>query len=138
MFGFSAFAETPFAGLVESATGPLVVVAATATDVVSAANTFGAAALDAITASDQVGARLVFSAQISESLAASDLFSVAPSIFRSSLAEAASANETLTPKTTLLASITVSVTATDAFAGRFLWEPVDDVQDAQWTPVQTN
>jgi hypothetical protein len=36
-----------------------------------------------------------------------------------------------------ISSVTESATVTDVARARYLWEPVDDVQSANWTPVPT-
>jgi hypothetical protein len=88
------------------------------------------------TAVDVAAALAAFVARTEDHASAADINLVAPSIFNAiALAAAQAVDNTDAPGSVFNASMTESVTLLDSLIGGFLWNLIDDSQDANWQNV---
>jgi len=121
---------------------------ATGSDALDASFAYFANANETATASETNSAQHVMPVSVSESATGADTMSVAHTL-ETSVSEGATASEVAAVFGAIFyASLTENATIADALTARFLWEPIDDNQDANWqnindaqtqswTPVQT-
>lgn len=156
MFGFVAFAALPFASIVGNIYSSAVNETATATDADLAQQTFASAVSEAVTgtdadasgtntfnpsltetamATDETNSILAaIGGVVSESAAASDAF-IAQLNFAVSIAESVAATDALGNSLNFAASVNESVSATDQATSVFLWNVIDDSQNANWQNI---
>jgi hypothetical protein len=121
-------AQQEFAGLIsESVTG---------TDVdTSGDNTFNPSLTETATATDSADSILAaIGGVVSETAAASDAF-VAQVNFAVSVAESLAAADAVSNVMSFAASVNESVAALDQVTSLFLWNLIDDSQDANWQNI---
>jgi hypothetical protein len=119
-----------------------VVISRTASETISASDENNAAFTaasqinESATAEDVAAALAAFVARTEESASASDVNLVAPSIFNAiALASAQVADNADAPGSVFNVSMTESVTLLDSLIGGFLWNLINDSQDANWQNV---
>jgi hypothetical protein len=156
MFGFVAFAALPFASIVGNIYSSAVNETATATDAelaqqtfasvvsetvtgtdadTSGDNTFNPSLTEAATATDETNSILAaIGGVVSESAAVSDAF-IAQVNFAASIAETAAAADSLGNSLNFAASVNESASATDQATSVFLWNVIDDSQNANWNDI---
>ena len=89
------------------------------------------------TATDENTAQHVMPVNVNESATGSDTMSV-NHIMGASVAESATASvQSVVAASLFYASLMDNVTITDLLAARRFWEPVDDIQDANWQNITT-
>jgi len=121
---------------------------ATGLDALGASFAYFANANETATASETNSAQHVMPVSVAETATGTDTVSVAHTL-ETSVSESATASEVAAVFGAIFyASLTENATIADALTARFLWEPIDDNQDANWqnindaqtqswTPVQT-
>ena len=121
---------------------------ATGADVLDANFAFFASANETATASETNVAQQIFETAVSENTTGADTVSVAHTLETSVSEGAVASVEAVVAASIFYAYLTENATIADALTARFLWEPIDDNQDANWqnindaqtqswTPVQT-
>jgi hypothetical protein len=91
---------------------------------------------ESATAVDVAAALAAFVARTEDNASASDVNLVAPSIFNAiALASAQVADNADAPGSVFNVSMTESVTLLDSLIGGFLWNLINDSQDANWQNV---
>ena len=121
---------------------------AIASEVLASSFAFFGSVSETATASETMATQHVMPVSVSESATGADVMSVKHTL-ETSVSEGATASEVAAVFGAIFyASLTENATITDALTARFLWEPIDDNQDANWqnindaqtqswTPVQT-
>ncbi len=156
MFGISALADAPFASFAgvydssvtetgtatDAAVGYITFPASisetgTATDSIEAAQSFASSVSETGTATDAAVGYIAFPASISETGTATDS-TVGYVIFPASISETGTATDIIGAAQLFGSAILETSTATDVVIGNFLWNPIDDTQNANWTLVPTN
>jgi hypothetical protein len=135
------YAQQVFATVVnESATGA---------DALDANFAYFASVSEASTSSETVATTGVYNLSVSENATGADSDAVAVQGFNSRIEESAVASvEAVVAASIFYAYLVAGATIADTLTARFLWEPIDDNQDANWqnindaqtqswTPVQT-
>jgi hypothetical protein len=124
-----AVAQQVFAAAVsESATGA---------DVLDASFAYFADANETVTATDTNTTQHVMSASVAESATGSDAVST-NQILETSVSEgAATSVQAVVAASIFYASLVDNVVIADLLSARRFWEPVDDIQDANWQNITT-
>jgi hypothetical protein len=115
----------------------VILESATATDTVQAATIFLSAVNETATATDLTASLAQFLAQIAETSTITDVTLVAPSVFGSQVQEAAAALDLVSTFGTFNVQFVDSATALDAVIGAYLWNLIDDNQNANWVTITT-
>jgi hypothetical protein len=122
---------------------------ATGADALASNFAFFANANESATASESNIAQLDMPVSVSESATGADSDATAVQVFDSRIDESAMASvEAVVAASIFYAYLVAGATVADELTARFLWEPIDDNQDANWqnindgqtqswTPVQT-
>ena len=115
----------------------VILESATATDTVQAATIFLSAVNETATATDLTASLAQFLAQIAETSTVTDVTLVAPSVFGSQVQEAVAALDLVSTFGTFNVQFVDSATALDAVIGAYLWNLIDDNQNANWVTIAT-
>jgi hypothetical protein len=122
---------------------------ATGADALDANFAYFASADETATASETASTQHVMPVSVSESATGADSDATAVQVFDSRVSESAVASvEAVVAASIFYAYLVAGATIADTLTARFLWEPIDDNQDANWqnindaqtqswTPVQT-
>lgn len=109
---------------------------ATGTETNSAAFIPLATISESATITDAASALQAFAANISETSAAADSVLVAPSIFNAIAVAAATAIDNFNPAGSIYnVTIPESATLSDSVIGAYLWNLINDAQNANWTTI---
>ena len=115
----------------------VILESATATDTTQAAKIFLSAIAETATATDLASSLAQFLAQIAETSTVTDVTLVAPSVFGAQVQEAVAALDLVSAFATFNVQFVDSATALDAVIGAFLWNVIDDGQNANWVTIAT-
>jgi len=115
----------------------VILESATATDTVQAATIFLSAVNETATATDLTASLAQFLAQIAETSTVTDVTLVAPSVFGAQVQEAVAALDLVSTFGTFNVQFVDSATALDAVIGAYLWNLIDDNQNANWVTIAT-
>jgi hypothetical protein len=115
----------------------VVLESATATDTTQAANIFVGAIAETATATDLTASLAQFLAQVAETSTATDVTLVAPSVFGAQVQEAVAALDLVSTFATFNVQFVDSATALDSVIGAYLWNLIDDGQNANWVTIAT-
>jgi hypothetical protein len=100
-----------------------------------AASDFSASVEAVITGADTTSAALVLDCLVDELGTAGDSTSVAASTFTAPVVESVSAVDAFLAAAVFIATVQGGATAADQVVCRFLWELIDDSQNAGWTTI---
>jgi hypothetical protein len=115
----------------------VILESATATDTTQAAKIFVSAVDETATATDLTASLAQFLAQVAETSTITDVTLVAPSVFGSQVQEAVAALDLVSAFATFNVQFVDSATALDAVIGAYLWNLIDDNQNANWVTIAT-
>jgi hypothetical protein len=115
----------------------VVLESATATDTTQSAVIFVGAIAETATATDLTASLAQFLAQVAETSTATDVTLVAPSVFGAQVQEAVAALDLVSAFGTFNVQFVDSATALDSVLGAFLWNLIDDGQNANWVTIST-
>jgi hypothetical protein len=110
---------------------------ATATDTTQSAIIFVGAIAESATATDLTASLAQFLAQVAETSTITDVTLVAPSVFGPQVQEAVTALDLVSTFGTFNVQFVDSATALDSVIGAFLWNLIDDNQNANWVTITT-
>ncbi len=114
MFGFSTYAQAPYASLGSSA--------------------YAASVAEGAAAYDSVFVGVEFTGQIFESVAGADVYTSANAYF-SFVLETATALDTASSIAAFAASVNEAAAGSDSFLGAYLWNVINDSQTANWQNI---
>lgn len=124
--------DTPSASVVFLAS---VLESATISDLLSSTSTMFLFIDESAAGQDTVETQVDFAARVNENLVTTDSVLVAPSTFNAAVSEQISAIAQFLASVAFIANIQEGAQAADSLLARFLWELVDDYQNANWNSI---
>lgn len=111
---------------------------ATAADALAAQMVFATAIAELATGTDATSALVIFVSSVSETASGFDVAAVAASTFNASFSALAVGQDTpAVAGSTFNVSLSETGAITDVVVGGYLWNPIDDTQNANWQNVVT-
>lgn len=137
MFGFSALTEVPFASLPTGRISVSLTEGLTASESQDVSLNISTVLTEVISASETQTVVLNVSAILIEAINTSDDLVCTMNINTGLVETVTSIDSPAVSELQMFVNINEVVYAVDAITQRLLWEPIDDTQNPNWTPINT-